>query len=236
MHAGQAIALQPADRQADFLLAQQRRAFPKLSALELQEMQVPAASICETYAFDKERTLANLPLFLHTRTSLYSPDVVTANDAFAAAQPWMTEHGAPYLVYIAGNALRAAELARTLRTLLPAHEARPAKRRKGAEAETSGVAKLFARHFKVKEQAAHLRAHPAPIAVGTPHRIQQLLADGALRTDHLHAIVLDHSWTDAKLRTIFDTPETRDALVALLSDATLHALFQRKTPCRLALY
>lgn len=150
----------------------------------------------------------------------------------------MTEKGAPYILVVSGNAQRAADIARPLRTLLPSDEARPAKRRKGASDDKggAGVAKLFARHFKVDEQVAHLAEHPAPLAVGTPHRIQQLLERNALRTEHLAAVVVDHSWTDAKMRTIFDTPETHDALVALLSEGALRDAFRRKEPCKLVLY
>lgn len=144
----------------------------------------------------------------------------------------------PRILVVTGNAQRAADLARVLRTLLPEDESRPAKRRKGAEVSTAGgVAKLFARHFKVDEQVTHLQENATPLAVGTPHRIQQLFERGALRTDHLQALVVDHSWTDAKMRTIFDTPETRDALVHLVSDATLRkALLRKDAPCKIILY
>ena len=38
------------------------------------------------------------------------------------------------------------------------------------------------------------------------------------------------------MRTIFDTPETHDALVALLSEGALRDAFRRKEPCKLVLY
>ncbi|KAI3628750.1 cms1 [Malassezia furfur] len=207
VHAGQAVALQPSDRQADFFVAQQKKTYPKLSSLEMQEHQVPDAHA--------------------------TPDTFADADA-----PWKKEHGVPRILVVTGNAQRAADLARVLRTLLPEDESRPAKRRKGAEVSTAGgVAKLFARHFKVDEQVTHLQENATPLAVGTPHRIQQLLERGALRTDHLQALVVDHSWTDAKMRTIFDTPETRDALVHLVSDATLRkALLRKDAPCKIILY
>lgn len=70
VQAGQSVAQQPSDRQADFLVAQQRKTYPKLSALEMQEMQVPATSLAETYAFTKERTLDHLAEFLRECTLL----------------------------------------------------------------------------------------------------------------------------------------------------------------------
>ncbi|WFC94986.1 Protein cms1 [Malassezia brasiliensis] len=207
VHAGQAVALQPSERQADFFVAQQKKTYPKLSSLEMQEHQVP--------------------------------DAHATPDTFADANtPWRKEHGMPRVLVVTGNAQRAADLARALRALLPEDESRPAKRRKGAEVSTAGgVAKLFARHFKVDEQVTHLQENATPLAVGTPHRIQQLLERGALRTDHLQALVVDHSWTDAKMRTIFDTPETRDALVHLVSDPTLRkALLRKEASCKVILF
>ncbi|WFC98976.1 Protein cms1 [Malassezia yamatoensis] len=209
VHAGQAVALQPYERQADFVAAQQRKTFPKLSSLELQEIAVP-------FALPKEDDLSS-----------------ARSDA-----PWNKKNGTPRVLMVAGNAQRAADLARELRRLLETPEHPPAKRRKGAESSTSGgVAKLFARHFKVTEQISHLQDNAAPLAVGTPHRIAQLIDAGALRTDQLAALVIDHTWTDAKLRTIFDTPETRQALVHLLCNGKLREAYQRDEPrCRVIFY
>jgi hypothetical protein len=70
------------------------------------------------------------------------------------------------------------------------------------------VAKLFSRHIKPEEQAELLAAGPVCIAVGTPARIDKLLAMGALSLQRLRLLVLDVS-RDAKLRCILDIPETR---------------------------
>ncbi|WFD43068.1 hypothetical protein MPSI1_001720 [Malassezia psittaci] len=205
VHAAQAVALQPSERQADFVAAQQRKTFPKLSSLELQEIAVP-------FALPKEDDLSSA----------------------RSNAPWNKEKGTPRVLMVAGNAQRAADLARELRCLLDTSEQPPAKRRKGAESSTSGgVAKLFARHFKVSEQVSHLQEQTAPLAVGTPHRIAQLIDTGALRTDQLAALVIDHTWTDAKLRTIFDTPETRQALIHLLCNVKLREAYKREeSRCR----
>lgn len=156
----------------------------------------------------------------------------------------MQAHGTPRILVITGNAQRAADVARALRPLLPSEE-RPTKRRKGDKPTpkdtpaSSGpnVAKLFARHFKVEEQAAWLETQVTPAAVGTPHRIQALLDKDALHIEHLAAIIIDFSWTDAKNRTVLDTPETRDATLSLLSNTSLRAALTRPSaPCQLALY
>lgn len=247
VHAGQAVALQPSDRQADFFVAQQKKTYPKLSSLEMQEHQVPGTSALLTQPRPLSRAIRltrnahwtiSLPFYKNVRRHTHA-DAHATPDTFANANaPWRKEHGMPRVLVVTGNAQRAADLARALRTLLPEDESRPAKRRKGAEVSTAGgVAKLFARHFKVDEQVTHLQENATPLAVGTPHRIQQLLERGALRTDHLQALVVDHSWTDAKMRTIFDTPETRDALVHLVSDATLRkALLRKEGACKVILF
>ncbi|WFD18714.1 Protein cms1 [Malassezia caprae] len=203
--AAQKIAQQPRDLQADFLVGLQRKAFPKLSELELQELRVP---------------------------------VVARHDELQdTKQPWMTEPGTPYLLVLTGNAQRAADLTRALRVLLPGTDEPPAKRRKGASSPAPTVAKLFARHFKLEEQVSWLKSQPAPIAVGTPHRVQALLEQRALRIEHLQAVLVDASWTDAKQRAVFDTPETRDALLALLAESSVRVLLQKPSdPCRVVLY
>lgn len=180
---------------------------------------------------------------------------VDMNPLQSAQHPCRAEHGMPYVLVLAGNAQRAADIARTLRTFMPGSSAERVKRprkgkRDGASAASTSkdekaaapapvVAKLFARHFKVEEQDAWLRAQPAPLGVGTPHRVHTLIQQGSCRLDHLAALIIDFSWTDAKQRTVFDTPETRDAMLHLLSDKHVRAAMQRKMPqpaCRLALF
>lgn len=160
--------------------------------------------------------------------------------------PCITEHGMPSVLVLTGNAQRAADIARALRGLLPKDE-RPQKRHKhdkksaaphaAPHAPSVSVAKLFARHFKVSEQEAWLRAESAPLGVGTPHRVQALIERGALRLDHMQAIIIDFSWQDAKQRTILETSETRDAVLTLLGTRAVQTALQRTpSPCRVALY
>lgn len=75
------------------------------------------------------------------------------------------------------------------------------------------VAKLFAKHFKLPEQLAHIRKSRFSAACGTPDRVAKLMdADDGLSIAALRYIVLDASCVDAKQRTLIDQPETRDAL------------------------
>lgn len=76
------------------------------------------------------------------------------------------------------------------------------------------VAKLFARHFKLIEQQTLLTNQAPAIAVGTPHRLQQLADIQALKLGKLGLVLIDVA-LDAKQRTVMDIPETRKDFWAL---------------------
>lgn len=63
------VAQQTNDIQADYLRTLQRKAFPKLSDMELQEISVPARNLLESFDFKTERTLDHLPEFIRHCTS-----------------------------------------------------------------------------------------------------------------------------------------------------------------------
>ncbi|SNX86035.1 uncharacterized protein MEPE_04744 [Melanopsichium pennsylvanicum] len=99
------------------------------------------------------------------------------------------------------------------------------------------VAKLFARHFKLKEHEAWLKEHTTPLAVGTPQRVAALISSESLHLDSLQAIVIDQTWVDAKQRSVFDSFETRDELMRLLAlDAVVASLKRSKDPAKLVLF
>lgn len=232
--AERALATQPAALQADYICAQQRRVYPSLSALELDEVRVSEHMLTETVSWDRERTLDTLAPFV-TQCALVLTDV---KKPLADSAP-----GAPRIVVVSGNAQRAADLVRPLRTLLPKEDEPPRKKRAGASADEPTdpsqptVAKLFARHFKADAQASWLKTQVAPIVVGTPHRLRQLIDMDALRLDDAAAIVIDHSWVDQKQRTIFDGPETRVAIIDLIGQQRVReALRRAEKPCRLLLF
>jgi protein CMS1 len=70
------------------------------------------------------------------------------------------------------------------------------------------VAKLFSRHIKPEEQAELLAAAPVCIAVGTPARIDKLVAMGALSLGRCSLLVLDCQ-RDVKQRSLLDIAETK---------------------------
>ena len=140
-------------------------------------------------------------------------------------------NGAPTLIFVAGAALRVADVTRVLRK----HRGE-----KGGE-----VAKLFARHFKLQEHITYLNRTKVGVAVGTPARLGQLLetgtvhslnpfitssstaATGALILTALTHIMLDISHRDAKQRSLMEIPETRDEVFRrVLGDDNIRAALQ----------
>ena len=73
--------------------------------------------------------------------------------------------GAPTLLFITGAALRVADVTRTLKN-------QTLQGKKGG-----GVAKLFAKHFKLEEHVKYLKKTKIGSAVGTPGRIGKLLCE-----------------------------------------------------------
>lgn len=73
--------------------------------------------------------------------------------------------GSPHTLVIAGAGIRAADLTRSLRTF---------------ETKEAKVAKLFAKHIKLKEAVETCKSTRMNIGVGTPQRIHDLLDDGML--------------------------------------------------------
>jgi protein CMS1 len=181
-------AQSPATLQS-YLSAKQAKTFSTMSALELEDMQIPEASIADTTRWTGPRTLDQLVDFivkvlptLRTRLSQKS-----------------RSKGAPTLIFVTGAALRVADVTRVLKD-------KRLRGEKGGE-----VAKLFAKHFKLEEHVTYLKRTKVGVAVGTPGRIGKLLCEtDALTLSALTHIMLDVTFRDAKKRTLLDIPETRD--------------------------
>lgn len=123
-------------------------------------------------------------------------------------------NGAPTLIFVAGAALRVADVTRILKD----------KRLRGDKG--GEIAKLFAKHIKLEEHVAYLKRTKIAAAAGTPGRLGKLLENGmfvhplatwylsvsadALQTTALTHIILDISYRDTKKRNLLDIPETRD--------------------------
>ncbi|KAH7930851.1 hypothetical protein BV22DRAFT_999642, partial [Leucogyrophana mollusca] len=183
------VAAQPPHKLADFISSVQAKTFPSMSGLELGDMLIPETSIVDTTLWTESRSLDQLVEFitkilpmLHTRLSQRSKSA-----------------GAPTLLFVAGAALRVADVTRVLKD-------RRLRGDKGGD-----VAKLFAKHFKLEEHVSYLKRSKIGAAVGTPGRVGKLLCEtDALSLSQLTHIILDISFRDTKKRSLLDIPETRD--------------------------
>ncbi|KIY51088.1 hypothetical protein FISHEDRAFT_38204 [Fistulina hepatica ATCC 64428] len=175
---------------AQYLSAMQAKTFTKMSALELEDLRIPVDAIADTTIWSGPRTGDKIGEFI--------VKVLPALWLRLGQKP--KNKGAPTLIYVVGAALRAADLTRCLR-------AANLRGTKGGD-----VAKLFAKHFKITDQATYLSRTLIGSAVGTPGRIGKLLNMDALSTSALSHIILDTSYRDAKKRNLLDIPETRDEL------------------------
>lgn len=62
-------------------------------------------------------------------------------------------------------------------------------------ASQARIAKLFAKHIKIQEQAELLKTTPIHLAVGTPQRLVALAEQGHLSMEQLELVVIDTDTT-----------------------------------------
>lgn len=79
-----------------------------------------------------------------------------------------TEKGSPHTLVVAGAGLRAADVTRALRKF---------------QTKEAMVAKLFAKHIKLKEAIEMVKTTRMGIGVGTPQRLIDLLDDGEFKIE-----------------------------------------------------
>lgn len=168
-----------------------RRALPNNSTIELEEKYLPTKSFQNTTTFESPRTGANLPAFLEqfSKTQEEEPSM-------------SDETGTPHTIVITPSGIRTADLTRELRVF---------------NTEQSKVAKLIAKHMKLKDNVEYMKNTKVGIAVGTPMRVKDLIDADALKTDRIQAIVVDGSYRDEKKRTIFEMDELFRPLMLLLN-------------------
>ncbi|PBP17529.1 hypothetical protein BUE80_DR011525 [Diplocarpon rosae] len=175
---------------ADYVAKQTKKHESDLSTIELEDKYLPASAIQDTTSWTKPRTLENLPAFLEkfagNSTKLWSAS---------------KKNGAPHTIIVSAAGLRAAEVARMMRTF---------------STKDATVAKLFAKHIKLQDSIKFLNSTRTGIAVGTPARLKDLMDDGALQVDRLERIVVDASHIDVKKRGILEMKETQVPLTVWL--------------------
>lgn len=118
-------------------------------------------AITDTTSFGQDRITDNLPAFLEkfapSRTKKKGPKLSDAPK----------EPGSPHTLVVAGAGLRAADLTRALRKF---------------QTKESMVAKLFAKHIKLKEAIETTKKTRMGIGIGTPQRLFDLLENGKIRS------------------------------------------------------
>jgi protein CMS1 len=161
---------------ADHVAQRTKRFRPDLSLVENEDIHIPGESsfmripadrmpltynlesaIIDTTIWSKPRTKDRLAGFLEqfAKTRRKKKGQTLSNAP--------TEKGHPHTLVIAGSALRAADLVRDLRKF---------------QTKEALIAKLFAKHIKLKEAVETVKNARINIGVGTPQRIMDLLENG----------------------------------------------------------
>ena len=100
------------------------------------------------------------------------------------------ETARPKVLYISPSAIGALDCLKNCQSL---HAACP-------------IAKLFAKHMKVPEQAAYLKEHPVNVALGTPNRLLKLATEGHLDLSAVAVVALDMR-ENPKQQSLVDIPD-----------------------------
>ncbi|KAL8930516.1 MAG: hypothetical protein Q9208_000700 [Pyrenodesmia sp. 3 TL-2023] len=200
---------QPRKREFYFPDVQQMAELTGSDAVWIEETMKSA--ILDTSGWNQERLPQVLPSFLEHFAQR------SASLSLAPKQP-----GTPHTLIVTAAALRALDLVRVLKQF---------------QRGDATVAKLFAKHIKFKDAVDFVRKTRMNIGVGTPSRINGLIAEGALTCESLERVVIDCSFLDQKKRSIFDMKETLQPLMQLLNRGVLKAQYNSgHSPIKIIFY
>lgn len=178
---------------ADYFAKAVRKHSPDSSSIELEEQYLPTKAFRNTTSFDKDHVAANLPEFLEKFTE-------NGRDALVKCENFET-----HTLVITSSGMRTADVARELR---------------GLNSAECHVAKLIAKHMKLKDNVTYMKKYPVGIAISTPMRLRDLAdTDDALKLGLVKRIVVDASHKDEKKRSIFEMNELFLPLVEFLNRA-----------------
>ncbi|EFR02544.1 hypothetical protein MGYG_05541 [Nannizzia gypsea CBS 118893] len=187
----------------DYFVQRVKRHNKNLTAVELDDFYIPEHAFLDTSSWESSRELDNMPSFLKA----FSPE------KGASLSKASEVHGSPHTLVVTLAGLRAAEITRALRQF---------------QNQDCAVAKLFAKHIKLKEAQETVEKTRIGIGIGTPVRLNDLVNSGSLKLDSLKRIVVDGSYVDQKKRGIFDMKELHFPLMELLNRAELRDRYQSK--------
>lgn len=160
-----------------------------LSTIELEDQSVPSKAIRDTSKFAESRSAQHLAQFLN---QFADEDELKKSEVEAS----------PHTLIVTAAAARATDLVRGVRKL---------------GSEQNKIAKLFAKHMKLKENLEYVQKTRFGIGVGTPNRVRTFVANGTIKLDKLKRIVIDASYVNMKKNTIFDDSEGFLQLLSLLN-------------------
>ncbi|KAL7753439.1 cms1 ribosomal small subunit [Sorochytrium milnesiophthora] len=235
-------------------LAQHMIMEKKMTRLETDEHILRESCFMDVTAFDAEHNDANFGRFIkHVAPQVASPPQGQKQSKKGDA----AKVASPAVIVLCAAGIRCVDVIRFIKAELggsPAdddaatgkkghhrQQQRYSKHRSQAESGPL-IAKLFAKHMGVPEQAAFLkqRADSIDIAVGTANRILKLLDMGALSLANTRVLVLDASFIDSKRRTLLTQRESRQDFFELFTKKLSPALRQvdkdNKTDMQIALY
>lgn len=89
------------------------------------------------------------------------------------------------------------------------------------------MAKLFAKHIKLKNHINYLSRTRLTIAVGTPGRILDLINCDSLKVGFLNWIILDTTYSDVKKRKFWDMPECWRTMIKLITTDPLKTMLKK---------
>ncbi|KAI5801704.1 U3-containing 90S pre-ribosomal complex subunit-domain containing protein [Peziza echinospora] len=183
---------------ADFVGQKIRHFEKELSSIEMEDRYLPASVFVDSTGWPKARNLENYPDFLEAYSKVKGRG--------ASLKKPREKNACPHTFVVTAAALRAADVNRALKKF---------------QSKESHVAKLFAKHIKLKESIEFCQQTKIGMGVGTPGRILDLIKEDALSLDEVVRIVIDASHIDQKKRTIFEIKETQKGIMDLLSHEPL---------------
>ncbi|KMQ47898.1 hypothetical protein HL42_1398 [Trichophyton rubrum] len=187
----------------DYFVQRIKRHNKNLTAVELDDFYIPEHAFLDTSSWESSRELDNMPSFLKAFSPGKGESLSKASEV----------KGSPHTLVVTLAGLRAAEITRALRQF---------------QNQDCAVAKLFAKHIKLKEAQETVEKTRIGIGIGTPVRLNDLVNSGSLKLDSLKRIVVDGSYVDQKKRGIFDMKELHFPLMEFLNRAELRERYQSK--------
>lgn len=169
-----------------------RKWFPEKSQIELEDQILPVKAFLNSSEYDKPRIASNLPDFLEK----YSPK---GRDGLSTC----AEKASPHTLVITSSGMRTADLYRELRIF---------------QGDNSKVAKLIAKHMKLKVNVKYMQGNKIGIAISTPMRFKQLINADAVKIENISRLVIDGSYRDNKRNTIFMMDQVFQPLASLLNE------------------